>query len=470
MYNDLRAIKGIVVDAGHGGEDPGAVNGNIYEKDFTLEVSEYIYNRLRELGLPVYITRDTDETLDRDERVNRILSAFGNDPNVIVLSNHINAGGGEGAEVVYALRNSDELAKTVLDSIGQEGQATRKYYQRRLPSDPSKDYYFIHRLTGRTQPLLIEYGFIDNTNDLRKLQSNLLTYGEAVVRAIAEYTNTPYTSPEGVESNVYVVQRGDTLYSIANKLNVTVAELKAANNLTSNLLNIGQRLIIPTTTPPNQSEDYVTYEVQRGDSLYSIARQFNTTVNDLINFNQLSSTNLSIGQKLLIPVTNAVPEGTTKYYEVQRGDSLYSIANKFDVTVDDIIRANNLSSTILQIGDRLIIPNYSNVEDIVPPSNDSSDLLVYTVQSGDSLYSIAKKFNITVSEIKNANNLTSNLLTIGQQLFIPAETGYIVYYVQSGDNLYDIARRYNTTVSEIKNINNLTGNLLTIGQVLQIPA
>ena len=470
MYNDLRAIKGIVVDAGHGGEDPGAVNANIYEKDFTLEVSQYIYNRLRELGLPVYITRKTDETLDRDERVNRILSAFGNDSNVIVLSNHINAGGGEGAEVVYALRNSDELAKTVLDSIGQEGQVIRKYYQRRLPSDPSKDYYFIHRLTGKTQPLLIEYGFIDNSNDLRKLQSNLLTYGEAVVRAIAEYTNIPYTSPEGIESNIYVVQKGDTLYSIANKLNVTVAELKVANNLTSNLLNIGQQLIIPTTIPPNQFENYVTYEVQKGDSLYSIARQFNTTVNDLINFNQLSSTNLSIGQKLLIPVTTTVPETTTKYYEVQRGDTLYSIANKFNVTVDDIIKANNLSSTVLQIGNTVIIPNYSDSEEVIPPSDNSSGFVVYIVQSGDSLYSIAKKFNITVNEIKNANNLTSNLLMIGQELFIPKQEGVIVYYVQSGDTLYDIARRYNTTVAELKNINNLTSNLLTIGQVLQIPA
>ena len=93
MYNDLRAIKGVVVDAGHGGDDPGAVNGNIKEKDFNLAVSEYIYKRLKELGIPTYITRSTDETLDRDERVNRILNAFGNDPNVIVLSNHINAGG-----------------------------------------------------------------------------------------------------------------------------------------------------------------------------------------------------------------------------------------------------------------------------------------------------------------------------------------------------------------------------------------
>ena len=133
----------------HGGEDPGAVNGNIYEKDFNLAVSEYIYNRLKELGIPTYLTRSTDETLDRDERVDRILSAFGDDPNVIVLSNHINSGGGEGAEVIYALRNSDTLAKTILEEIGAEGQIMRKYYQRRLPSDPSKDYYFIHRLTGK---------------------------------------------------------------------------------------------------------------------------------------------------------------------------------------------------------------------------------------------------------------------------------------------------------------------------------
>lgn len=95
MYDDLRATRGVVVDAGHGGDDPGAVNGNIKEKDFTLAVAEYIYKRLQELGIPTYITRSTDETLDRDERVNRILSAFGNNSDVIVLSNHINAGGDE---------------------------------------------------------------------------------------------------------------------------------------------------------------------------------------------------------------------------------------------------------------------------------------------------------------------------------------------------------------------------------------
>ena len=66
------------------------------------------------------------------------------------------------------------MAREVLENIGAVGQKTRKYYQRRLPEDPSKDYYFIHRLTGKTEPLLVEYGFIDNRNDLNKLQNNLL--------------------------------------------------------------------------------------------------------------------------------------------------------------------------------------------------------------------------------------------------------------------------------------------------------
>ena len=135
----------IVVDAGHGGVDPGAVNGNLQEKDFTLEAALYMYDRFNELGIPVKLTRDTDETLSKTERVSRILNAFGNRDDVIVISNHINAGGGDGAEVVYALRNSDTLAKSVLNNIAKTGQNIRSYYQRRLPSDPTKDYYFIHR-------------------------------------------------------------------------------------------------------------------------------------------------------------------------------------------------------------------------------------------------------------------------------------------------------------------------------------
>ncbi len=88
-----RVIKGIVVDAGHGGSDPGAVANGLQEKDLTLKAAQYMYDRLKELGIPTTIVRNTDETVDRNERVRRILDAYGNDPNVIVISNHINAGG-----------------------------------------------------------------------------------------------------------------------------------------------------------------------------------------------------------------------------------------------------------------------------------------------------------------------------------------------------------------------------------------
>ena len=380
--------------------------------------------------------------------------------------------GGEGAEVVYALRNNSTLAQNVLQSIGAEGQPTRKYYQRRLPNDTSKDYYFIHRLTGNTQPLLIEYGFIDTPADLTRLQNNILDYGEGVVRAVANYIGVPYIAPDGTSSDVYIVQRGDSLYSIASKFGVTVNELKSANNLTSNLLSVGQSLIIPSTTPEvTPPGEYVVYTVKSGDTLYKIASQYGVSVNDIIEFNQLPSTSLSINQQLLIPTgTTTPPQEGNVTYTVKRGDSLWKIANQFGITVDSLKSANNLTSNVLQVGDTLIIPGRieePNLPDETPPS---SGVIEYVVQSGDSLYSIAKKYGVTARELQQYNNLPSTLLSIGQVLLIPSTEDYITYYVQSGDSLYSIASRYNTTVDEIRRLNGLNSNLLSIGQVLIIPS
>lgn len=85
--------KKIVIDAGHGGDDPGAVGNGIIEKDLNLEISKYMFDRFKELGVPVKMTRTTDETISPTERVNRVLDAYGNNSDVIVISNHINAGG-----------------------------------------------------------------------------------------------------------------------------------------------------------------------------------------------------------------------------------------------------------------------------------------------------------------------------------------------------------------------------------------
>ena len=340
----------VVVDAGHGGVDSGAVNGNNLEKDFTLRVSKYIYDRLKELGIPAVITRTTDKDLPKNERINLINQISKKNPNVIVLSNHINAGGGEGAEVVYGLRNNDRLANMILNNIGDAGQVKRKVYQRRLPENPNKDYYYIIRETDPRQSLLIEYGFIDNNKDLNKLQNNLLNYAEGVVKAVADYINIPYFNPgqtipeEPQEENIYIVQKGDTLWSIARKTGLTVDELKEINNLTSNTISIGQQLKLEKE--PIEQNIYI---VQKGDSLWAIARKLGVNVNDLINYNNLTSTTIGIGQQLKIPQTNQ------EYYTVQRGDTLYSIARRFNTTVDKIIQDNNLLSSMLSIGQQLVI-------------------------------------------------------------------------------------------------------------------
>ena len=468
--NDLRAM-GVVVDAGHGGADPGAISGNAREKDFTLEVSKYMYDRFRQLGVPVTLTRDSDETLPRNERVSRILNAYGNDPGVVVLSNHINAGGGEGAEVVYALRNNSTLAREVLQNIGNAGQKTRKYYQRRLPEDTSKDYYFIQRLTGRTEPLLIEYGFIDNPRDLVKLQNNIKDYGEGVVKAVTEYLGYPYSLPSSGTASSYTVKRGDTLYSIASRLGVSVDELKRVNNLTSNLLSVGQILKVPGTDNNGEENapgisDYDTYIVKAGDSLYKISSDTGVNVSEIIEYNNLPSTILTIGQELLIPKVKGPGNVGGQYYTVQVGDNLYNIANRFNTTINDIVQANNLSSTVLRVGQQLYIPSSNVVE------GDSNNVS-YTVKRGDSLYSIALNFGTTVDEIKRINKLNSDILSIGQTLIIPSDVSqdnYSTYTVVPGDNLYSIANRFNTTVDNLKELNGLTSNLLTVGQVLKIPS
>lgn len=454
--NEDRAVRKVIIDPGHGGTDSGATGNNLLEKDYNLLISKYMYDRFKQLGIPVAITRDSDTTLSPTDRVNTILNKFGNSSDVILISNHVNSGGGEGAEVIYALRNRDTLAKRILENIGATGQETRKYYQRRLPSDTSKDYYFIHRNTGNLEPLIVEYGFIDSAKDVEFLKENYKELAEAVISAVANYIGVPYTPPEGITTNTYVVQKGDSLYSIANKLGTTVSELKKENNLTTNTLQIGQVLRIPTKEIYEGEENI--YIVKKGDTLYSIAAANNTTVDELKKANNLTSNILSTGQLLKIP-SALLPEST---YIVKKGDSLYSIANKYNTTVDELKRINNLTSNILSIGQVLKLPS-DKVSDVEKEENTIS----YTVQKGDSLYSIARKYSTTIDKIKDLNNLTTNLLSIGQVLLIPTDTNLeTTYTVQKGDSLYSIAKKYDTTVDRLKQLNNLKSNLLSIGQIL----
>lgn len=383
-----------IIDASHGGSDSGKSGNGIVEKNFSLDISNYIYNRLKNLGFDAILTRTGDETISDEQRINRMLNPYGAGDNVIIISNHLDDTDSN-VEIVYALRNSNALANKIADEMEKKSITVSKVYQRRLPSDTSKDYFYIHRDTVNTIPLLIFYGNVSDSKDAASLK-NYQKYGDAVVEGILDYLDI--TSPE--DNNVYTVKSGDSLWSIAKKYGTTVDEIKKLNGLNSNLLQIGQKLNIPNkTTNDNVSNDNSTYTVKSGDTLYGIANKYGISVDELKNYNNLTSNNLSIGQKLKIPSNNSSLE-----YTVQRGDSLYAIANKYNTTVSELMKLNNLSTNLLNIGQVLKIPNSSGT--------------TYVVKSGDSLYSIASRYNTTVDDIKRKNNLSSNLLSIGQVLVI----------------------------------------------------
>ncbi|WP_077616990.1 LysM peptidoglycan-binding domain-containing protein [Bacillus sinesaloumensis] len=215
-------------------------------------------------------------------------------------------------------------------------------------------------------------------------------------------------------STSYTVSSGDTLYSIALKNGTTVDAIKKANNLSSNLLKIGQILIIPidpavTPIQPNGQ----TYQVVTGDTLYSIAQQNGTTVDAIKAANNLTSNLLSIGQTLKIPTGQASPtQSNVGTHQVVSGDTLYNIAKRNGTTVDAVKKANNLSSDVLSIGQTLTIPT-----GLATPTQTNGTS--HKVTSGDTLYSIAQRNGTTVDAIKAANNLSSDVLSIGQILTIP---------------------------------------------------
>ena len=316
----------IVIDAGHGGEDPGTIANGIVEKDLNLLISQYLKKRFDELGIDSSLTRDSDITLAPDKRPRVAQSFYGNGNDVLLLSNHINAGGGDGAEIIYSLRNSGELANKIASEISKTGQNVRKVYQRRLPSNPSKDYYYILRDTPNNESLIIEYGFA-------KVFVPTWT-------AEADYLGVAYN--QDVLS--YTVQKGDSLWSIAKKYGIPVEELKRINQLSSNLIQIGQ--VLKIKEPTNES----SYVVQKGDTLYSISKKMGVSVEEIKQINRLTSNVLSIGQILKIPVKDE------QVYIVKAGDSLWGIAKQFQTTVDSLIEKNNLISSILNIGQKILIP------------------------------------------------------------------------------------------------------------------
>ena len=276
-------------------------------------------------------------------------------------------------------------------------------------------------------------------------------------------------------NQTYVVKRGDTLYGISNQFGVSVTELASLNGVNANTLQIGQTLIIPIKSGENP-DNLFYYTVKSGDTLYSIARIYNTTADEIKKLNYLTSDNLKIGQVLRIPEVyiemDKVSVPNYINYTVKSGDTLYSIARKYNISVNQLMKDNSLSNTNLTVGMNLkirtVLEEYGVEECFGEEYNGiiPSSTIEYVVKSGDSLYKIAKRYNTSVSDLLIITNLSNSNLQIGQILKIPSSD--IVYQVVKGDSLYSIAKKFNTSVDSIKKKNSLNSNVLQIGQLLKI--
>jgi spore germination protein YaaH len=263
----------------------------------------------------------------------------------------------------------------------------------------------------------------------------------------------------------YIVQSGDTLTKIAKANGISIDQITSLNKISGTIIYVGQPLNLP----------FVSHTVVSGDSLYSIAKKYSSTVDSIKVKNNLKSNIIFVGQKLLVPVNNTVstetttnptpeqnpipapsptPSPTTETkstafmeYKVVSGDSLYGIARSFNTTVTAIKRENNLTSDSIFVGQILKISTTTTpvietapttvtpIQEPAPspapspdpnpsPALETNPVLSsvdYVVISGDTLSRIANKYGTTVNEIKQKNNLTSDMIYVGQRLIIPVK-------------------------------------------------
>ncbi|WP_394175448.1 N-acetylmuramoyl-L-alanine amidase [Guptibacillus hwajinpoensis] len=202
----------IIIDAGHGGADPGANGHGVTEKDWTLEVSLHQYHFLRKLGIQCKVTRDRDVQLPPERRAALVKQSGAK----VCISNHYNAGGGSGAEVIQSIYSKSKLAKQAADALMEAGMPVRRVFSRK---GEAGDYYYMHRLTGSVETIIVEYGFLDSAVDMKKLsiRSFRLQLAEEAALAAVKYSR-------GVENSLYVVQSG--AYYAKDKAEKLCEELK----------------------------------------------------------------------------------------------------------------------------------------------------------------------------------------------------------------------------------------------------
>ncbi|NME71437.1 muramidase family protein [Flammeovirga aprica] len=355
-----------------------------------------------------------------------------------------------------------------------------------------------------------------------------LQIGQEII--VGKVTNNTPAPSSSNSSNTYTVAKGDSLYAIGRKYGVSPSEILTLNGLSpSDGLYIGQVLNIPSSGSSNQSTStstttvtpspkpvsnsgQKTHTVTQGESLYAISRKYNTTPQAILEENGLGkNAPIYIGQELTIPSASkptSTPSNNTTVtstptpqekivYTVQQGDTLYQISRKVGLSPQQILALNGMdASTPIYIGQELKVKGVPKVSPEVSTPTPNETVKTHTVQRGESLYAIGRKYGCSPAEILAANNMAIDAtIYIGQTLKMPSKsnakpvdpitpppvvrptptppaptTNYRVYTVQSGDYISKIAKKFNITPQALVAANKLPQGRIYVGQQLMIPS
>lgn len=217
----------------------------------------------------------------------------------------------------------------------------------------------------------------------------------------------------GAFAKTITVQQGESLWGLAQKHGTDVETLRQLNNLTSDLLRVGQSLVLPGDESGVDAEP-TTVTVRPGDTLYEISLRHGVAVESLIAYNDLDGTVIHPGQELVLSPGETAPELLEVVLGI--GDSLWVLSRRYETSIDDIATANGIDrDATLRVGDRMVIPGRyaaSNV-DVGGPAP-----VEVVVSANDTLWGIAVRYDSNVSAIMSTNNLTSDRLHVGQRLRI----------------------------------------------------
>ena len=333
------------------------------------------------------------------------------------------------------------------------------------------------------------------------------------------------------QSQYYTVKSGDSVWLIANKYGISMSQLCQWNNIKNNFIYPGQRLIVRNggssstgsssssssnsgssssnsgSNSNNSSSTSTHYTVKAGDSVWLIANKYGISMSQLCQWNNIKNNFIYPGQRLIVRNGGSSSAGssssnsgssnnsssTSSHYTVKAGDSVWLIANKYGISMNQLCQWNNIKNNFIYPGQRLIVRNggssstgssssasSTNTGNSNTGSSSTNISGSYTVKAGDSVWSIANKHGITMSQFRQWNNIKNDFVYPGQKVIVrkgasassntssSASSSSKTYTVKSGDSLWTIAQRYNLSVNQLKSLNNLTSDIVLIGQVLKV--